>query len=80
MLDRSTAPETRNPVLALPAAQRLRELSPETRAIVADLLRDLSGDARARAQKSWRQNKGPMAVYWKAVGAYSYHLYRVFRS
>jgi hypothetical protein len=76
---RSSQPEVRNPVLALPAADRLLQLSPEARAAVAAVLRDLSIDARGRAQESWRKNKGPMAAYWKAVGAYSTHLYRVVR-
>ncbi|WP_202946683.1 hypothetical protein [Allomesorhizobium alhagi] len=69
----------RNPVLALPSAERLKSLPPEARQAVADILRDLSIDARARAQVSWRRNKGPMAVYWKAVGAYATHLYRAVR-
>ena len=76
---RSSKPDVRNPVLSLPAAQRLQELPIESRQVVADILRDLSMDARTRAQKSWRQNKGPMAVYWKAVGAYATHLYRAVR-
>ena len=79
MVDRSNRPDVRNPVLGLPAARRLLNLPPETRAAVADVLRDLSADARSRAQESWRKNKGPMAVYWKAVGAYATHLYRVVR-
>ncbi len=76
---RSISPEVINPVFALPAAQRLIELHPDARAALADLLKDLSKDARSRAQKSWRSNKGPMAVYWKAVGAYATHMYRVVR-
>lgn len=79
MVDRSNRPDVRNPVLGLPAARRLLNLPPETRAAVADVLRDLSKDARNRAQESWRKNKGPMAVYWKAVGAYATHLYRAVR-
>jgi len=79
VVDRSNRPDVRNPVLGLPAARRLLNLPPETRAAVADVLRDLSKDARNRAQESWRKNKGPMAVYWKAVGAYATHLYRAVR-
>ncbi|KEC73188.1 hypothetical protein RLPCCGM1_c1304 [Rhizobium leguminosarum bv. phaseoli CCGM1] len=79
MTDRSSNAHVINPVLALPAAQRLIDLHPDARAALADLLKDLSKDARQRAQKSWRSNKGPMAVYWKAVGAYATHLYRVVR-
>ncbi len=79
MNDRSSLAEIRNPVLALPAASRIRELSPDARAILVEIMRDLARDARARAQKSWKQNKGPMAVYWKAVGAYACHLQRALR-
>lgn len=79
MVDRSNRAEVRNPVLGLPSAQRILELPPESRALVADILKDLAGDARARAQESWRRNKGPMAVYWKAVGAYAGHLHRAVR-
>lgn len=77
--DRSSQPDVRNPVLALPSAQRLRELPPEARDALAAVLKDLSVDARGRAQRSWKQNKGPMAVYWKAVGAYATHLSRAVR-
>lgn len=76
-VDRSNRREVRNPVLSLPAVKRLDELSPETRAIVADILGDLVKDARSRAQQSWIKNKGPMAAYWKAVGAYAHHFRRV---
>lgn len=80
MTDRSNRREVRNPVLALPSVKRLDELSPEARAIVADILGDLVNDARARAQQSWVKNKGPMAAYWKAVGAYAHHFRRVVRN
>jgi hypothetical protein len=66
--------------LALPSVQRLNELDAETREIVAAILADLVVDARRRAQESWRKNKGPMAAYWKAVGAYAHHLRRAFRA
>lgn len=76
---RSERREVRNPVLALPAVRRLLELDPATRAALAGLLADLVTDARQRAQTSWRQNKGPMAAYWKAVGAYAEHIRRVIK-
>ena len=79
MNDRSNRREVRNPVLALPSVKRLDDLSPETRAVIADILGDLVTDARRRAQQSWIKNKGPMAAYWKAVGAYAHHLRRAVR-
>lgn len=77
--DRSSAAEIRNPLLRLPAAQRLRALPPESRQVLADLLVELAHDARQRAEQSWARNKAPMAVYWKAVSVYAGHLHRVLR-
>ncbi len=74
--DRSLRREVRNPVLGLPAVAALQRLDPRTQAALAALLADLATDARARAQVSWAQNKGVMAAYWKAVGAYATHIRR----
>lgn len=79
MSDRSLRSDVRNPVLGLPAIQGLQSLPPETRTLIAGLLKDLVSDARERAQESWRKNKGPMAAYWKAVGAYGEHIRRAVR-
>lgn len=76
---RSSQAEVRNPLLALPAAQHIKALPPEAQLALAALLRELSLDARERAEKSWRQNKAPMAAYWKAVSVYAGHLHRVAR-
>lgn len=77
MSDRSTRPEVRNPVLLLPAAQRLRELPPESRAALRACLCDLSADASRRADLAWRKHKPPMAAYWKAVAVYARHIARI---
>lgn len=79
MILRSNRLEVRNPVLALPAAQRLMAMSPEVRHELAALFGEICFHARTEAQKCWRKNKGPMALYWKVVGVYAYHLRRVFR-
>jgi len=79
-MNRSERRDVRNPVLALPAAKRLLALPPEVRGDLAELFADLANDARERAQTSWRKNKGPMAAYWKAVGAYAGHIRRVIRT
>ena len=76
---RSSRPEVRNPVLALPAAQRLRELDAPSRAALRAVLEDLRRDAHARAEKSWRARKGLLGAYWRAVGVYSGHLSRALR-
>ncbi|TIX70020.1 MAG: hypothetical protein E5V25_10755 [Mesorhizobium sp.] len=79
MTDRSLRPEVRNPVLALPSAGELANLPPEARQALAAILKDIRASAHVKAQESWRKNKAPMAVYWKAVGAYATHLYRAVR-
>lgn len=76
---RSTQPEVRNPVLGLPSAQRLAELSPDARAAVAAVLMDIRAEARVKAEESWRRSKGPMAAYWKAVATYAGHIARATR-
>lgn len=74
---RSIAAHVRNPLLDLPSARRIRALPPDTRMALADLLGELSRDARDRAERSWRRHKAPMAAYWKAVSVYAAHLRRV---
>ena len=77
MLARSSRVDVRNPVLALPAAARLRSLPVEARTALAEVLREIAADARARADESWRKHKAPMAAYWKAVAVYAGHIARV---
>lgn len=72
--------EVANPVLGLPAARALMRLDPASRAALAAILADLAADAAARAQRSWSQNKGIMAAYWKAVSVYARHIRRVLRT
>lgn len=76
---RSTLPATRNPVLRLPAAQRISALPLEAREVLRTLLLELSADARSRADYSWRRHKAPMAVYWKAVSVYARHIARLLK-
>lgn len=76
---RSNRREVRNPVLALPATQRLQELSPLTRAALRGVMLELREDARERANESWRKHKAPMAAYWKAVSVYAGHLAKVLK-
>lgn len=77
MSARSTRREVRNPLLALPAAQRLTATDAPWRAELRALLLELRDDCRARADKAWRTHKAPMALYWKAVGVYAGHLARL---
>lgn len=65
-----------NPLLELPAAVALLDMPAELRRPLERLLRELSADAEARAQESWKRKKGPMAAYWKACAVYSKHTAR----
>lgn len=76
---RHARPEVRNPVLALPTAERLKKLSPATRDELRALFLDLRRDAQTRAEDCWRRHKAPMAAYWKAVAVYTGHIARVLR-
>ena len=77
--DRSSRSDTRNPLLRLPAAQRIGNLPEPMRAELALLLKELALDARDHAEASWRKHKAPMAAYWKAVSVYAMHLSRIVR-
>lgn len=63
-----------NPLLKLPAAQRLLALPPEQREVIEALMRDLRRDADKLAEQSWKKRKGPMAAYWRAVATYARHV------
>lgn len=79
MTDRSNRAEVRNPILALPAAQRLIALPKPIRDHLVEVLIEMQRDARERAETSWRTHKAPMALYWKAVGVYAGHIARVLK-
>lgn len=81
-IPRSSQPEIRNPVLGLPAAQRLQELlqgQPEIREALAQLHGELALQARQKAEQAWTKRKGPMAAYWQACGVYAKHIRHVLR-
>lgn len=79
LLPRSIRREVRNPILALPAAQRILVLPAPERALLAALLQELAIESAARAQEAWRRHKAPMAAYWKACSVYARHLARLLR-
>ncbi len=68
-----------NPLLRLPAFKALLALSPEVRAALRTVLRELALEAREKAERSWRRHKGPMAAYWRAVSVYAGHIARGLR-
>lgn len=79
MKERSSLPQVRNPVLALPAAAQLQALSPDARAALRAVLLDIRSAAQANAQKCWATHKAPMAAYWKVVAVYTGHIALLLR-
>lgn len=72
---RSSRPETRNPILGLPAAiEAIAALDPEQRAALTTILKALATNSRAKADASWTSHKGPMALYWKTLSVYARHI------
>lgn len=62
-----------NPLLNLPAAQKLLALPKSQRVPMEQVLRELRAQADAEAEKAWKKRKGPMAAYWRAVATYARH-------
>lgn len=63
-----------NPLLKLPAGRALLALTPEQRAPIEAVLRELRDQANIEAENAWRRRKGPIAAYWRAVSTYARHL------
>jgi hypothetical protein len=79
MSARSSRADVRNPLLTLPAAQRMAELDPASRDALRALLLDFKAEARERANECWRKHKPPMAAYWKAWAVNAGHAARLLR-
>lgn len=71
--------DVRNPLMILPAAHDLDDMPLGAKLILRRLLKQLSDDARERAEKCWRTHKAPMAAYWKAVSVYANHTRRLMK-
>lgn len=79
MVQRSLRTDIRNPLLALPSMTEMRRLPESTRAPLRILLKEISADARKRADQCWKKHKAPMAAYWKAVAVYAGHAARALK-
>jgi hypothetical protein len=77
---RSVRADVRNPLLQLPSIAELQALPAEAQVALRKILKDISADARSRAEKCWRTHKAPMAAYWKAVAVYANHTSRVLKA
>lgn len=78
-VERSFRKDVRNPLCSLSAVEKLQDLAPEAQAALKAVLREISSDARIRAEKCWRTHKAPMAAYWKAVAVYANHTQKLLR-
>jgi hypothetical protein len=78
-MERSQRPDVRNPLLALESAKDMQNLPKEAKQALRALLMDIRKEAQAKAEKCWRQHKGPMALYWKCLSVYSGHMSRMLR-
>jgi hypothetical protein len=79
---RSSRPEVRNPLLALPAARELAALlaeEPELARRVKRLALDLKAQCRANEAEAIRKRKGPMVSYWMSTGTWCRHLSALIR-
>lgn len=63
-----------NPLMKLPATQRLMALPRDQREVIEALMREIRAEANDLAEESWRKRKGPMAAYWRAVSTYARHV------
>lgn len=72
-MNRSSAREVRNPLLALPEVKDLQALDPATKAVLRRLLSAIAVNARERAENCWTKRKGPMAAYWQTVSVLAKH-------
>lgn len=79
MQPRSSRREVRNPILALESAKTILALPLDQRLALADLLMELSRDARQRAEKAWTTRKPPMVLYWSATSVVAKHIARALR-
>lgn len=68
-----------NPLLGLPAAAKLQALPPESRAALREVLLELGEQSKAKSEACWRNHKGLIAAYWKAVGVYCRHFARLLK-
>lgn len=73
-MTRSSRPDVRNPLLALPSVQGMATLDRAALVAFVGVLKEIERDCREKADKCWRTHKAPMAAYWKANAVYARHL------
>lgn len=76
MTDRSSRPDVRNPIAALPAFQGVQALSRDAKKAIKAVYYALAEDCAVRAEKAWATSKGPMALYYKTRSVECRHIAR----
>lgn len=72
---RSSRPEVRNPLLAIPEVQaEFASLSPEARKALENMLRAMSKVFHKKGDEAWARRKPPLASYYRANGVNARHL------
>ncbi len=66
-----------NPLMGLQSTREILALPPAVLDAVCALLWELHVNAEARAEKSWRTSKPPLAAYWASVSMYAKHISKV---
>lgn len=70
----------KNPLLKLPAMQKLLALPPSPeKVLIEQLLREIRAMANEEAERSWRLRKAPMACYYRVVSTYARHIAQALR-
>jgi len=69
---RGSRADVRNQLLAVPEVLALVALlTPEQKLVLGKALRALASRWRVKSDVSWRQNKAPMAFYWRVLSVYA---------
>lgn len=65
----------KNPILSDPEiVSAFNSLDTESRKALKSFCAWLYEHSKKKADESWAKSKAPMAVYWKAVAAWAYHI------
>lgn len=70
----------KNPLLSDPSVlSHFDQLDDDSKAALKAFCAWLYEYSRQMAEKSWKRSKAPMAMYWKCVAAWAYHIKRAIK-
>lgn len=77
-MNRSTSPEVRNPLLAVPGvAEEIERLTPEALAAFQRIATACGRTWNEKGNDAWANHKAPMAAYWKKNAVWARHFARL---